>query len=285
MEEIRKRQNGLRLGGSVEESRPRRTPPWWLPKGGADSSGRPIVWPAASGRSTEEVKMERNEKHHNGGIRRAALIRRFGPKWFPIAIVLWYGLLATPIYARKEISPYQEKKLFEVHRTYFSNDTLICDIWSLEPSNYYFYPLGEYSEWTAFQIELKRNFSNWEFRRDKGNSIRHTASFGPDSLALRFTNRSEIRKYEIEFARILSIRINLRNGVQTGLGKSAFFQIFFDKYPIKDISKCRVFETRTGPIDDMGRPSKRSIRHFYEFKDNRLHKIEIKTDYFGGRND
>lgn len=160
-----------------------------------------------------------------------------------------------------------------------NGDTLVFPLRSLEASDFFFYPFGEHSNWDAALTSIPAKKQDWKIRVLKNNPNQYWAVSKTDSLGFIFTNRSEIRKFEILSIRIASPKPKLRHEIKIGMGKRAFFQVLFTEFPRSQFQKCRVFETVTGPLDDMGMPSKESIWHYYEFKGNKISKIFIRTKY------
>jgi hypothetical protein len=173
-----------------------------------------------------------------------------------------------------EAPKFRTQGIPEIH-----GDTLEIKIWSLDSSNYFFYPFGEYSEEIVFAHAISKGYPLVKSKQVNGMKAYMFSNSKGDSLRFVFTERSEIGKFEIASVAIASPSRSLRKGIRINMGKSLFFHTFFRDYPAKEWKKCKVIATITGPIDETGMQTEETIRHYYTFESDRLKRIEIYSKY------
>jgi hypothetical protein len=195
-----------------------------------------------------------------------------------LAVLAWlFGTaLGTTIFpADLKVKPkFREQGSDETH-----GDTLQITIWSLDSSNYFYYPFGEYSDKSV----LKKSILTWLPKlvvvANSGREEYVFSNSARDSIRFVYTARSEAKRFEIAYAKIISRVQASRLEIQIGMGKRLFLHSFFSVYPAA-WNKFKVIEIITGPLDDrFGNQTKETIKHYYTFRNNRLSGIVIISQY------
>ncbi|TSD67542.1 hypothetical protein FFF34_009170 [Inquilinus sp. KBS0705] len=145
----------------------------------------------------------------------------------------------------------------------FNHDTLKL----ISGVDYLYYPFGKHADVNAI-IKQVTNSTLKNIR---------LSSAGGDTTGLTEIETSKSRMklfYDIEQNRqqIVSADINdnnfhLKNKIEIGISKEYFFNVFFNKPPLIPTNIIKLISVVDG------------IKHYYYFKNNRLVKITMITDY------
>ena len=153
---------------------------------------------------------------------------------------------------------------FEIVEIELKKDTLLL----YSTKDFVYYPYGKYRKFKDFQLShLTIKDSNYKIDTIGSNFI--IINLENQNNIIQFTEYSETDKLELVSAIINDNDLKFNNDIKVGMNKNEFLSLFFTQVP-KELEKISVIELASGLL---------GIWHYYNFSENKLRNITMKTDY------
>lgn len=135
------------------------------------------------------------------------------------------------------------------------------------PAPFLYFPFGKFNNETGLSSDYPELKLSYEKYVDNTGPVK-LYKYGYEQSFIKMIKNDESGLFDIVYAKLVNNGIILKNGEQIGSSKSSFIKKFFK--PIVELKKYNVVKIESLIL---------GITHIYTFKDNKLVKIVIDSDY------